>query len=668
MATAQESIEQENATRSGRVLVVDDDSDFTEGLDLLLVPEGYQVVSAHNANEALRVLETFTAEVALIDVRLAGHSGIDLIKRIRDRRPNLLCVMMTAYASTETAIEALQGGAYDYLRKPFSTLDLLATLDRCFGRLDLENAKLTTELKLRDRNLRLEQALRDLTTSEERFRSLVETSPICIKEMDTSGRILSMNQAGVDMMELTDFSEIQNQDYFGFIDAAERDGVKSHFDKVCVGSTREIEVEIEVASGPRLFSTCLAPLYDANGDVKKVMAVTQDITDRKEAAEQLHQAQKMDAIGQLTGGIAHDFNNQLAVVMGNAEIIGTLLPEDHETSDYVEAIVNAAACGAELTHRLLAFSRRQPLRPQATQIVDLVINLRPMLARSLGETIDVEIVADAGLWPVMVDPNQVENAVLNLAINARDAMPDGGRLLISMSNCEIDADTPMEGTSGDASGEYVEISVQDFGTGIDPDFLPHVFEPFYTTKGVGEGSGLGLSMVYGFAKQSGGHVAIESTVDHGTTVKLYLPKVLSDSVQASETGAYTYEPMGHEESVLIVEDDDDVRTLIASQLESLGYAVDAAISGPDAIEKFTSGSRYDLVLSDVVLPGGMSGPEIAAQIRDVDPDAKVLFMSGYSNSGGSNNAILENNSELLTKPFLRTELAQKVRVVLDTAV
>ena len=391
-----------------------------------------------------------------------------------------------------------------------------------------------------------------------------------------------------------------------------------------------------------------------------ILVVARDMTERKQVEERLRQAQKMEAVGQLTGGIAHDFNNLLAIIMGNAE----LLKEGHgDDGPLAENVVRAATRGGELTQQLLAFSRRQPLLPKVTDFDEIIAGMTDMLRRTLGEMIEIETRNTPQLWRTEVDPSQSENAVLNLAINARDAMADGGKLVIETAN--ITFTEALDGmATGVEPGEYVMLAVTDSGVGMAPHVQEHVFEPFFTTKEVGQGSGLGLSMVYGFAKQSGGCVSIDSEVGRGTTVKLFLPRTMNAAPRISRE-AVSREPRARGETVLLVEDEAGVRTLAATLLGGLGYAVVEASDGDSALAALANGAAIDLLLTDVVLPGAMSGPQIAEEARRRNPDIKVLFMSGYPDKTPHHQDLSENNVELLAKPFSKSEMARKVRTALD---
>jgi PAS domain S-box-containing protein len=385
-----------------------------------------------------------------------------------------------------------------------------------------------------------------------------------------------------------------------------------------------------------------------------------DITERKRLEDQLRHAQKMEAIGSLAGGVAHDFNNLLAVILGNAELLQERLGEDDRST---QALIRASTRGAELTQRLLAFSRRQPLQPKVVDLGGFVDGMTGMLSRTLGETIEVKTVSAPDLWPTVADPGQVENALLNLAINARHAMPRGGKLIIESANVAFDDDYAAAQEEV-RPGDYVMLAVSDTGHGIAPAVLPHVFEPFFTTKDVGEGSGLGLSMVYGFAKQSAGHVTIFSEPDRGTTVKLYLPRA-GAAAGPRESRPAAAVPRCRGETVLVVEDDPDVRKLAVAYLRTLGYEVIEAADAEAALAALTNAPRLQLLLSDVVLPGGMNGPDLAAEVQSRRPETKVLYMSGYPEHTIAGHSPLDDGAELINKPFRQRDLAIKLRAVLD---
>jgi signal transduction histidine kinase/DNA-binding response OmpR family regulator len=396
--------------------------------------------------------------------------------------------------------------------------------------------------------------------------------------------------------------------------------------------------------------------------------VAEEIAARGKAEEALRQAQKMEAVGQLTGGIAHDFNNLLTVVTGNIDMAGRALAKSGTPDARAQRALDNALKGAEraaaLTQRLLAFSRRQPLTPKALDPDRLVSGMSDLLQRALGERVKLEVVTSPGLWRVEADPNQLESAILNLAVNARDAMPDGGTLTVETANARLDEEYAAEHAEV-APGHYVVIAVNDTGTGMSKETAARVFEPFFTTKEVGKGTGLGLSMVYGFTKQSGGHIKIYSEQGHGTTVKLYLPRLLADIEAAEPEADAGLEVSRSQELILVVEDDDDVRSYTVECLRELGYRVREAHDGEAALRIFERGDEtIDLLFTDVVMPG-MTGRELADRVRQEHPQVKVLFTSGYTRDAITHGGRLDDGVEMISKPFTYTSLARKIADVLD---
>jgi len=389
----------------------------------------------------------------------------------------------------------------------------------------------------------------------------------------------------------------------------------------------------------------------------------QDVSNWIAQEEQLRQAQKMEAVGQLTGGVAHDFNNLLTVILGNAEAVLAGLDKENAHYRLVSMIGNAAERAGDLTQRLLAFSRRQPLDPKAVDVNGLVGELEPLLRRTLGEQYDIEFICQEGIEKAVVDPGQLQNAIVNLAVNARDAMPEGGRLTIETAEVGID-ESYVETHIYAEPGRYVMIAVGDDGAGMPPEVRSRVFEPFFTTKATGEGTGLGLSMVYGFIKQSSGHVNIYSELGEGTTVKLYLPCAIERDVVEDRTGERETVSLGSER-VLLVEDDMLVREYTTSTLTSLGYDVTAVADGLAARALLEGDKRFDLLLCDVILGGGMNGRQVAEAAQEVLPDLKILYMSGYTENVIVHHGRLDAGVRLLLKPFRRADLAKKVREALD---
>ncbi|MBB4261440.1 MULTISPECIES: PAS domain-containing hybrid sensor histidine kinase/response regulator [unclassified Bradyrhizobium] len=399
--------------------------------------------------------------------------------------------------------------------------------------------------------------------------------------------------------------------------------------------------------------------------------VSAEVDQRMKAEAALRQSQKMEAIGQLTGGVAHDFNNLLTVIIGSIDSMGRVLqglpasPETARLNRLRDMAAHGARRAATLTSRLLAFSRRQALDPKSVDPNQLIKGIAELLQRTIGENIAFEVVTGAGTWQAMADPAELENAIVNLAVNARDAMPNGGKLTIETGNAHLD-DAYVEGLDEPVEpGQYVIIAVSDTGHGMDKDTLAKVFEPFFTTKEVGRGTGLGLSQVYGFLRQSRGHVRIYSEVDHGTTVKLYLPRADTElaTFQPGErdTGGY----YRGSECILVVEDDEALRSFSCSALRELGYAVLEASDGRSALELLDANSHVELIFTDVVLPGGLNGRQLVDEAVKLRPSLKVLFTTGYTRNAIVHNGTLDPSVTLIGKPFTLDALAKKMRQVLE---
>ncbi|WP_159999534.1 response regulator, partial [Roseomonas sp. 18066] len=426
----------------------------------------------------------------------------------------------------------------------------------------------------------------------------------------------------------------------------------------------QMDARLAAAAGgaPRLCS------WTVTADDGVFVASGRDITERARLEEQLRQSQKMEAVGQLTGGLAHDFNNMLTGITGSLELLQIRVGQGRlgELDRFIAAAQGAANRAAALTHRLLAFSRRQTLDPKTVRPNRLVAGMEEMVQRTVGPAIAVETVLAPALWPTLCDPNQLENALLNLCINARDAMPQGGRLTIRTSNLELD-ERAAQGRDL-PPGAYVSISVADTGTGMTPEVMARAFDPFFTTKPLGQGTGLGLSMIYGFAKQSGGQVLIRSTLGQGTVLTIDLPRHWQDSVEEDSEAARPAPRAEAGQTVLVVDDEPTVRMLVVEVLRELGYATIEARDGAEGLALLQSGRRIDLLISDVGLPGGMNGRQMADAIRPHRPALPVLFITGYAEGSLAGDAALEPGMQILTKPFAMEALATRIKAILDPAV
>ena len=516
--------------------------------------------------------------------------------------------------------------------------------------------------------------------AEGQFRILVEgVTDHAIYMLDTNGIVTSWN-TGAERIKGYRAKEIIGQHFERFFTEEDRAiGLPSTALKTAAENGRFESEGWRVREDGSLFwaNAIVNAIHDDRGQLRGFAKITRDITERREAAlalqksqERLAQAQKMEGIGHLTGGIAHDFNNLLTIIIGNLETLQRITqkanPEPGRITRSVDNAMRGAQRAAALTQRLLAFSRQQPLAPKNVDVSKIVSGMSDLLRRSLGEQIVIETVLAGGLWRTSVDPNQLEVSILNLAVNARDAMSEQGKLTIETANAYLD-----EGYAASQAevvpGQYVVVCVSDTGCGMPREVMERAFEPFYTTKEVGHGTGLGLSQVYGFVKQSGGHVKIYSEVGEGTTVKLYLPRLHASEAEVPEHEFVNSSdhPEGSE-AILVVEDEEDVRAHSVEMLRDLGYYVFETANGSSALQILQSHPEIQLLFTDVGLPGGMNGRQLADAARHLRPDLKVLFTTGYARNAIVHDGRLDPGVQLITKPFTYAGLASKIRDILDT--
>ena len=453
-----------------------------------------------------------------------------------------------------------------------------------------------------------------------------------------------------------------------FFGHPEQNRFEEEHERLIVGAAGQVAIALDNA---RLFQSAQKELAERRRaeealqelNTRLEQKVAEEIAERLKTEEALRQSQKMEALGQLTGGVAHDFNNLLQVISGNLQLLSRDVSGNDKARRRVENALSGVQRGSKLASQLLAFGRRQPLEPKVVNVGRLVRGLEELLRRTLGEDIVIETITDNGLWNTFLDPAQIENALLNLAINSRDAMENGGRLTIEASNSVLD-DSYAKQEPDVTVGEYVLLTVTDTGSGMTPEVLAQVFEPFFSTKPVGKGTGLGLSMVYGFVKQSGGHIKIESELGRGTTIKLYFPRIRrqEDAVSEPEQGPIT----GGTETILVAEDDEQVRATVVEMLGDLGYRVLKAKDAAGALNVIESGVPIDLVFTDVVMPGPVRSTELARQAQARFPNVAVLFTSGYTQDAIVHDGRLDSDVELLSKPYTREALARKIRQVLNS--
>jgi PAS domain S-box-containing protein len=522
-----------------------------------------------------------------------------------------------------------------------------------------------------------------------RYDAVVNSAPNAILTLDAQGVIQLANPAAARELGYAQ-QELVGQDIAVLLNAPESwgrlwkavlDGDEIHRPVEVTGRRKDGSVSfLEVSasrwqSDARVFVTAILRDVNERRTAEEALrhlnqTLEQRVEERTQelmrTEEQLRQAQKMEAVGQLTGGIAHDFNNLLAGIVGSLDLMQTRIAQGRteNVERYAQAAMSSAHRAAALTHRLLAFARRQPLDPKPVNANQLVASMEDLLRRTIGPLHALEIVTAGGLWTTLCDPNQLESAILNLAINARDAMPDGGKLTIEIANAHLDeayATTQHDVTPG----QYVAISITDTGTGMPPDVIARAVEPFFTTKPLGQGTGLGLSMVYGFAKQSDGHLKIDSEVDKGTTIKIYLPRHRGEVEEEVPADLISDVPRAEAgETVLVVEDEPVIRDLIVEVLQDLGYRALEAPDGLSGLRILQSRKRIDLLVTDVGLPG-LNGRQLADQAREKRPDLKVLFITGYAANATAANGFLEPGMEIITKPFAIEALATRIRSMIQ---
>jgi PAS domain S-box-containing protein len=529
---------------------------------------------------------------------------------------------------------------------------------------------LTSSLETRGRELQKEVEVR--AVAEDRLRAsmafqdaVIEHIPGLLFIKDAKDlRFLLFNKSGLELLGFTRHELLGKNDY-DFFPKEQADFFVARDREVLKSLKPTVVAEEPITTrhhGVRILQTTKVPVVDDDGQPRYLLGFSQDITDRKSIEQQLRQAVKMEAVGQLTGGVAHDFNNLLGVIVGNLDLVLEQVPQTQKAHVLANEALQSALRGAELVQRLLAFSRKQSLRTASIDVSALLAEIATILRRTLGESIELKIKPDKKLWHGLADRSQIEEAILNIAINARDAMPNGGTLAIEAGNVELDQLYASQNADVKA-GEYVQLSITDSGSGMSPEVLDHVFEPFFTTKEVGRGSGLGLSMVYGFMKQIGGHIKIYSEIGFGTTVRLYIPRAEQPDVNQSES-VQSDIVKGHE-TILAVEDNPHLRKITIEQLASLGYQALAAENGHSALALIQANPKIDLLFTDIVMPGGMTGCDLARAALEIRPQLKVLLTSGYTSQGVANGCSGMDDLELLTKPFRKVDLATKIRSVLD---
>jgi PAS domain S-box-containing protein len=628
------------------ILIVEDTLDGRQTLQTLLAGQGYMLAFAENGLEGLAKAAELVPDLILLDVMLPGIDGLEVCRRLRANQllAEVPVIMITALDDRETRLQGIIAGADDFISK----------------RLD------GTELRARVRTITRLNRYRRLVRERAKFERLVELMPNGLLLVDAEGTISLANPAMRSILEAGQHDIIVGKDLRHWIDPEQRDQCaaalrqavalvtySAQFETICLrmnGSAFPAEIEIG---------------HFVWDDQALAYVVIRDISNRRQLEEQLLQSQKMESVGRLAGGIAHDFNNLLTAIMGHAELsLDTLAPEARERED-LHAIFASARSAANLIRQLLTFARRQTIEPRTFNPNDLLLDIDRLLRRLIGEDIELVTFPAPDLGLIRADPNQIEQVLVNLAVNARDAMPDGGKLTIETANVELDA-AYAHAHVGVEPGQYVMLAVSDTGVGIDESIRPYIFEPFFTTKPLGQGTGLGLATCYGIVKQHGGTMEVYSTPRDGAAFKVYLPRVegLDDSTRRSEPAA-TMMPSGSE-TILLVEDEAGVRELVARILVNLGYTVLEAHDGEDALRvaQEREDVPIDLLLTDMVLPR-LGGKPLAERMTARYPGIKVLFISGYGEGGVVSSGSIVPSVAFLPKPFTASALARTVREMLE---
>jgi len=660
--------------RRSRVLLVHSGPCFGKHLRQVLEQEGFSLTVATSPDAAVDALERDgSADCAVVNLVDGSFEGIEAIRRLDSHRGRrgvevpFLIVGVGGHSGTGGEVEAAFDAGADDVLGGQADADVLRVRLRALLRRRLAEEE--------ERRLDAERAAAH--AAAEHFRILVQSVvdyAICM--LDPQGRVSTWNP-GVERIKGYTADEILGQHFSVFYGADERAaGVPEQaLETARTAGRYEREGWRFRKDGTRFWaSVVIDPILAPDGSIAGYAKITRDITERMNAARELEearaallQAQKMESIGRLTGGIAHDFNNMLAGIIGALNLLERRIEAGRfaETGKYIDAALTSANRAASLTSRLLAFGRRQSLDIQAVDVNAVVESMGILLERTMGENISIEMRLEAAPGFAASDVNQLENAILNLAINARDAMPDGGRLCIASAHTRVEPGNPLL-QGGGAGGNFISLSVRDTGQGMSEDVLAKVFEPFFTTKQRGEGTGLGLSMVYGFINQSGGHIRIESEPGEGTVVELLLPATEAVAVDTPPPSRAT-DLRGAGETVLVIEDDAQLRMLVVEVLKDLGYRALVARNGEDALPMLQSAERIDLVVSDMGLPG-MSGMEIAQAARRARPTLKILFMTAYADHAANRTAITGAGMDLITKPFTVEALAAKMRRMIEEPV
>jgi len=658
---------------TAKILAVDDDPRNLLAVEEMLRAPGIEVVTADSGEAALRHVLREDFAVILLDVQMPGMDGYEVAGMIRNRQRSSRVPILFLTAFNKDDLHVFRGysaGAVDYVFKPIEPLilkskvdvfvDLYRKTEEIRRQGEEERRLLMENLRVRSEKLKTEQALR---RREEHQAVVLQSLPIALYTASLKEDHRQLHFTNESVERITGFRPqafLEREDFWlSRVHPEDRERALAQLAKLEDEGAVSLEYRWCCADGTdRFFLDQTVAIRDEEGRPREFFGMWFDVTERKQMEQSLLHASKLEAVGRLTGGIAHDFNNMLSVVIGNLDLLQKIIDGNEKAERRARMALEGAQRCADLTHRLLAFSRRQPLQTATVDVKGLMPGLLELMQRTLGERINITLEADGPLFAVRADRAQLEAALLNLAVNARDAMPDGGDLTIRIENRSIG--------NGDkiVPGEYVVISVADTGIGMPEHIRERVFEPFFTTKESGKGTGLGLSMVYGFVQQSGGDVEIESVPDQGTTISIFLPCAADDetTLLPSLPDRRLAEPFGDGQTVLVVEDDPAVRQVAVSTLRSLGFAVREAESGDAAADMLKQDCHVRLVLSDVRMPGELTGIDLARMVKQEWPEVRVLLTTGYVDGDDR-----IDDLDLLYKPYRATDLADKIQSLMHAA-
>jgi len=633
-----------------RVLILEDDPKDAELTAATLRRAGYSLsLEVTDSREQFQQrLQQADHDVILADYNLGAWNAMDALHIVQMSGKDVPFVVVTGSLGDEAAVECIKQGADDYVLK-----DRLHCLPMAVDRALRDKAQCAEAARLQEQ----------IRRAKKEWEHIVDTVPDPVLVTDKQFCIKRANRAAARVLGL-EFSQLIGQSCYQVVHGRDEPIPECPFQRMLMTGKEECN-DFEVPRLGKVFDATATPFCDSGAQVQGCVEVLRDITERKRLEAQLRQSQKMEAVGQLAGGVAHDFNNLLTAILGYSDLLLARLRDGDRLRKHVQEIKKAGERAASLTRQLLAFSRRQVLVPQVLDLNSVVGNVQKMLRRMIGEDIELATIPASDLGCVRADPGQMEQVIMNLAVNARDAMPEGGKLTIETANVELDESYTRSQIDA-MPGSYVMLTVADTGCGMNAETLSHIFEPFYTTKEEGKGTGLGLATVYGIVRQSGGHIAVSSDLGHGTTFKIYLPRVEEGVAPVVPGRAAVQLPRG-KETVLLVEDEAIVRDLVREVLQSSGYTVLVASTANEALR---IGERHaprpiHLMLTDVVMPE-MDGPQLAARLARLFPQMKVLYMSGYAETAAARHSKLSLDAPYLAKPFAPEVLARKVLEVLHS--